>query len=110
MAEKRKEKTPLFHKEWNALPFVSQQRLPITATIPYFYRWKINQIKLMLSDLDYLAEKHEIEAAHYLYKTVVREAELLFEKLQLEIETKRKEIEVLKEVGDKIKEIEAKTK
>lgn len=77
-------------KEWEALPFVSQQRLPITANIPYFYRWKILQIKLMLSDLQYLYEKHKIKRAKELYTVVSNEAQILFRKLIEHITTKTK--------------------
>ena len=75
-------------KEWEALPFVSQQRLPITANIPYFFRWKILQIKLMLNDLKELADKHDIAHASSLYEVVKEEAEHLFIKLSEHIKTK----------------------
>ena len=82
-------------KEWEALPFVSQQRLPITANIPYFFRWKINQLKLMLNDLLYLAEKHKIKEATELYYIVQKEAEELFKKLGEHIKSKMKWAEEL---------------
>ena len=77
-------------KEWDALPFLSQQRLPITANIPYFYRWKILQIKLMLSDLKDLEKRHEIAHAASLYKIVQEEAEHLFIKISEHIQAKTK--------------------
>ena len=77
-------------KEWEALPFVSQQRLPITANIPYFYRWKVLQIKLMLNDLKELASKHKITYANVLYNTVRMEAEELFKKIEEHIKAKTK--------------------
>lgn len=91
MTERRKEKA--FKQEWEALPFISQQQLPITSTIPYFYRWKINQIKLMLTDLNQLYKTHNIKAALVLYVAVQAEAEELFAKLTADIIIKRKEIE-----------------
>lgn len=76
-------------KEWDALPFVSQQRLPITANIPYFYRWKILNIKLLLNDLKELEKKHEIAHASSLYKIVQEEAEHLFIKISEHIKNKQ---------------------
>jgi len=81
--------------EWDSLPFQSQMRLPITASIPYFYRWKILQLKLLLTDLKYLYEKHRIESAIYLYDAVRMEADKLCDQLREEmirIINKREEI------------------
>lgn len=57
-------------EQYKALPYESQQRLPITASIPYFFRWKIYNAKLLLNDLQYLVEKHEIPEAMELYNVV----------------------------------------
>lgn len=62
-------------EEWAGLPYHSQQRLPITAALPYFYRWKINNLKLMLNDLKDLIDKHEIVWANDLYRLIAIETE-----------------------------------
>ena len=70
---------------WEALPYGSQQRLPITACIPYFFRWKILAVKLLLADLKVLADKYEIKAAEMLSAYVKDEAEELCIQLAEEI-------------------------
>lgn len=80
---------PKREEGWEALPYWSQQRLPITANIPYYYRWKISQIKLMLNDLQYLCEKHGVTEACKLYTIVGLEADELFKKISEHIEKKK---------------------
>jgi len=77
-------------KEWQGLPYESQQRLPITANIPYFFRWKLMQLKLLLTDLAYLADKYHIENARELFYLVTMEAEDLCSKLVDLIDSKRR--------------------
>ena len=67
--------------EWDSLPYESGMRLPITANVPNFFRWKILQLKLMLADLDTLSEKYSITAAENLKHIVEEEAEQLCNEL-----------------------------
>lgn len=83
--------------EWDTLPFSTQMRLPITAAIPYFYRWKINQLKLLLNDIQYLAEKHHIKGAILLRSVATLEAEALCDALTAEILRTRTERQKLAE-------------
>ena len=76
-------------EEWEELPHEGQQRLMITAAIPYNFRWRILQLKQMLYDLKYLAEKHGVINALALYEAVCNEAEELCRKMLEEINTKR---------------------
>lgn len=73
--------TDQLSNEWNNLPFNTMLRIPITSAIPYYFRWKIMQLKLMLKDLQELEEKHEIRTAATLYKVVQDEANLLMAQL-----------------------------
>jgi len=76
--------------EWKALPYESQQRLPITRNIPYFFRWKILQIKLLLNDVQYLIDKHNIDETRSLYVLLQGEAGDLCDDLFELIAKKRK--------------------
>ena len=72
-------------EEFKGLPYEGLQRLPLTRNIPYNYRWRILNIKLMLNDLKELDKKHGIQSAHTLYITVQKEAEELCLKLASDI-------------------------
>lgn len=65
-------------------------KTPITNAIPYFYRWKINQIKLLLADIYTLGDKYDIDGWDELYGQVQAEAERLCLRLAKSIEHKRK--------------------
>lgn len=84
-------------KEWEELPeygYGLMQRQPISPAIPYNFRWRINEIKLMLSDLLELYKKYQVNTALILYETVKQEAEDLMLQLNqhiLQIREKRKE-------------------
>ena len=69
--------------------YVPQFFQPITSAIPFFYRWKIMQAKLLLNDLKYLNEKHQIQAAADLYFTIQGEIERLLDKIDMLIQDKR---------------------
>jgi hypothetical protein len=71
----------MMETEWDNLPYESGMRLPITANVPNFFRWKILQVKLMLADLDTLSEKYSITAAENLKHIIEEEAEQLCKKL-----------------------------
>lgn len=71
------------------LPPFGAQRLPLTPCIPYNFRWRISELKLLLNDLKYLFEKHDIEHAMELYKCVQAELEELCVKLRDFIVAKR---------------------
>lgn len=60
-------------EEWKGLPGWGIQKLPITSAIPYYFRWKINQIKLMLQDLEFLKIRYGIRTDD-LMETVKKEA------------------------------------
>jgi len=65
-------------------------RLPITAAIPYFYRWKVLQLRLMLRDLKLLKEHYNLYNAGILFDKVANDAEEMLARLAKEIEeTKR---------------------
>jgi len=81
--------------EKEPLPPFSLQKMPITATIPYNYRWRILQAKLILSDLKELCEKYAIMEACQLYETVREEIARMLVKLREEIESKRQKIEAI---------------
>jgi len=72
------------------LPGCTIQRLALTAAIPYNFRWRVLNLKLMLRDLRELADKHGIYNAGVLYDTVCREAEELCAKLTSDILETRK--------------------
>jgi len=72
------------------LPDYTIQRLPLTAAIPYNFRWRILNLKLMLRDLQELADKHGIYNAGILYDTVCKECEELCAKLVSDILEVRK--------------------
>jgi len=83
--------------EWDALPHTTNFRVPVTASTPYFFRWKINQLKLMLNDLKDLRDKHQVESASQLYDLLMEEADMLCEQLFAIIDEKRKWRESLSE-------------
>ena len=62
---------------------------PITNAIPYFYRWKINQIKLMRADLQTLYEKYGIAEAKILMVEVDEEIARLCAQLAESIHRKQ---------------------
>jgi len=65
---------------------------PLTAAIPYNYRWRIMNLKLMLRDLKELADKYDIAAAKVLYDAVAKETNELCSRLTsliIEKETER---------------------
>jgi hypothetical protein len=85
-------------KRWTSLSEKPEEELvgdwqlyktPITSAIPYFYRWKINQLKLMLADITTLEEKYEVMWAKVLRINVQAEAERLCQQLAESIEHKR---------------------
>jgi hypothetical protein len=65
-------------------------KTPITNAIPYFYRWKINQIKLMLADVQTLKDKYDIQWASELYFELQMEANRLCGQLAQSIQRKKK--------------------
>jgi len=65
-------------------------RLPITAAIPYFYRWKVLQLRLMLRDLKLLQEHYNIYNAGVLYDKVCNDAEEMLAQLAKEIDETRR--------------------
>jgi hypothetical protein len=73
----------------------------ITYTITYRTRWKINQMKLLLQDMDTLVEKYGIGLE--LQKIILEDCELylakLAEVLKAEKERKRKLLEKVKNVA-----------
>lgn len=75
---------------WDNLPFSTQLRLPITAAVPMFFRWKIMQMKLLLNDIKYLRDTLKVPVAHGLYIIVEAEAAELMAQLYDEIERVRK--------------------
>jgi len=81
-----------FGSEWDALPYTSTQRLPLTSCIPYFYRWKILNLKLMLNDLLEIHKKHGVYTMA-LYNVVKKELSLLCDILSKEIKFKREYID-----------------
>ena len=66
---------------------------PITSAIPYFYRWKINQLKLMAQDLIVLRDKLGINWAGQLLNEVQAEGERLCRQLTESINRKRQQRE-----------------
>jgi len=76
-------------EQWNNIPYGSMLKQPITANIPYLYRWKLLQIKLMLQDLQQLQDKHGIENAQHLITLVKKEAADLIDQLWQHIAEKR---------------------
>ena len=70
---------------WDNLPYGTLLRAPITASLPNFLRWKINAVKLMLNDLKYLYDKHNIPVAIDLYLTIQEEANELCRQTDEEI-------------------------
>jgi len=81
----------------DALPFQSIHRIKVTACIPYHYRWKINECKLMLLDLKFLDEKLGVYAAKALYDIVQKETEDIFAKMHDDIQYLRKKRKELSE-------------
>lgn len=77
------------NEEWDALPYDSSYRTPITASIPYFFRWKINQAKLMLSDIETLRTKYKLVNADELHEIIKQETEILFKQLAVLIKQKQ---------------------
>ena len=71
--------------EWDNLPFGTQMRIPITAAVPMWFRWKIMQMKLLMNDLEYLEAHHKIQNAAVLRHIVNVECEELCETLAKEI-------------------------
>jgi len=65
------------------------REMPITASIPYLYRWKILNLKLMLNDLQYLADKHGIYSAGIMIDLVCKEAEEMIAAITTDINEKR---------------------
>jgi len=55
--------------------YTPMRELPITAAIPYIFRWKILQAKLLLADLEYLYKKHQISTALPLFNAVCKETD-----------------------------------
>ena len=71
------------------------REMPITASIPYLYRWKILHLKLLLADIQTLADKYQIATAKPLMIAVCKETEDLCAQLLLEITNKQYERERL---------------
>jgi len=77
-------------EEFPEYPQRFYMRLPITAAVPYFYRWKVLQLRLMLRDLKLLADQYGLHNAGILYDKVANDAEEMLAQLAKEIdETKR---------------------
>jgi len=89
MSEEYKE----FGEEYNTLPF-GQMKQMITANIPFIFRWKIMQIKLLLKDLNDLC-KQNIPAACEMEQIVKEEADKLIRKMIASIAYKEEQVEVI---------------
>jgi dTDP-4-amino-4,6-dideoxygalactose transaminase len=96
--ESRKDKFK-YYEDWarEQDQYYTVQTQPITVAIPYNYRWRVLQAKLMLSDLEELCKKHNIPEACELYETVKTEIALLLKKLKSLIESKREMVEAVAE-------------
>jgi hypothetical protein len=69
----------------------------ITRNIPYQIRWKIMQMKLILSDLKELRDKYNVLSADILYETVKDDInEYLKEVVSLLYSKKKKVMEMIK--------------
>jgi hypothetical protein len=75
---------------FEAFPF--SHRLPISRAFPFYYRWKILQLKLSMNDLLELEKKHNITAARALYEVLREEAEYTMEELTQKVKEKREKI------------------
>jgi len=84
-----------FVDEWFGIAGHDQKKLMITASVPYLYRWKVLQLKLMLNDLSSLYKQYSIKSAFALEQILLQEAEDLFKKMTETVQAKRKKIEEL---------------
>ena len=85
-------------EEPNLYPeYTPMREMPITASIPYLYRWKILNLKLMINDIAYLYKEHKISTALPLYHAAIKEAEDLCAQLLFEITNRQHEREKLVE-------------
>lgn len=73
--------------------YVPQFFQPITSAIPYFYRWKLSQAKLLLNDLAYLQDKHDIAWAGILYARVAKEVDRMCARMAALIQNAREKRE-----------------
>ena len=74
-----------FAEEYDKQPYGSVMREMITPAIPYLFRWKIMQAKLLLRDLIELYEKHGIISAKYTIDAVKQQIEELCQKITSDI-------------------------
>lgn len=78
--------------EWKGLPFDDQHRAMITVNLPFFFRWKVMQIKLMLNDLKDIQKYHGVDVEP-LYEQVKEEAQTLMSRLADDIVRKRRMVD-----------------
>ena len=67
--------------DFDSFPRESQFNVPITSSIPYFFRWRILQCKLMLADIDTLIGKYDVPRAKLLKELVLLEVNDLCDRL-----------------------------
>ena len=65
------------------------REMPITASIPYIFRWKILNAKLLLADIETLAYKYKLENATLLYTEIKKEVDELCLKILADIKSKQ---------------------
>jgi len=83
--------------------YTPMREMPITASIPYIFRWKILNLKLMLNDIEYLYKTHKISTALPLYNAVCKEADEMCAALLYDItdrEYKRARLHDIIQEGD----------
>ena len=88
-----------FAEEYNKEKYGSIMREMITPAIPYLFRWKVMQAKLLLRDLIELYEKHGIISAKYTIDAVKKEIEELCQKITSDILHKTHKIQSIKEAA-----------
>lgn len=71
--------------------YTPMREMPITASIPYLFRWKILNAKLLIADLETLAIKHKIAGAQDLILTVAIETNEMCKRINMDILERRKE-------------------
>ena len=75
------------------------QHYTITRNINYQIRWKVMQMKLLLSDLRELKDKYGLNEANNLYEIVRADCNEYLKELAQKIFKRKKQIEAIKEVS-----------
>jgi len=78
-------------------PFQSQHRLPLSGAILYHFRWRLNNMKLMLADAKELRDKYKLEWAAALYTAIEHEAKELCKTM---LEIIHEKIAIREQLGD----------